>query len=48
MRHEGSHALAAWFEGTQIHEVGLLPGFDSDLGFYFGFVLPAYAICDRR
>lgn len=38
VRHEGSHALAAWLSGVEIYEVRLLPGVHPELGFYFGYV----------
>lgn len=37
-RHEGAHALAAWLQGVPINRVRLIPGYDEELGFYFGFV----------
>ncbi len=37
-RHEGSHALVAYWEGAEIRELRLFPGFDNELGFYFGYV----------
>ena len=37
-RHEGSHALAALYEGFEIQEIRLLPGMHKELGFYFGYV----------
>ena len=39
IRHEGSHACAALFEGAEIQAIRLLPGMDNELGFYFGYVL---------
>lgn len=38
VRHEGSHALAAWLCDVPVHEVRLLPGIHPELGFYFGYV----------
>lgn len=38
VRHEGSHALAAWLEGVPVNEVRLFPGIHPELGFYFGYV----------
>ena len=38
IRHEGAHLLASWVSGVPVHEVRLLPGFDPELGFYFGYV----------
>ncbi len=37
VRHEGSHAAAAWAEGATIVEVRLFPGYRADRGFYFGY-----------
>jgi hypothetical protein len=37
-RHEGSHALMAYLEGSKIEELRLLPGIHDELGFYFGYV----------
>ena len=38
LRHEGLHALIAWFEGAQIKKIRLFPGYREDLGFFFGYV----------
>lgn len=38
VRHEGSHAVAAWLSDVPIHEIRLLPGVHPELGFYFGYV----------
>jgi hypothetical protein len=38
VRHEGSHALAAWSQGVPLYEVRLFPGMHPELGFYFGYV----------
>ena len=38
VRHEGAHAFAAWLEGVPVHRIRLLPGYDAELGFYFGYV----------
>lgn len=37
-RHEGSHALMAYLEGSKIEDLRLLPGIHDELGFYFGYV----------
>lgn len=37
-RHEASHALIAYLEGSKIEELRLLPGIHDELGFYFGYV----------
>ncbi|MBT8315367.1 MAG: hypothetical protein KJP26_12980 [Maribacter sp.] len=37
-RHEASHALMAYLEGSKIEELKLLPGIHDELGFYFGYV----------
>ena len=39
IRHEGSHACAALFEGAEIQAIRTLPGIDDKLGFYFGYVM---------
>ena len=38
-RHEASHALVAWLEGTGVAEMALLPGVHPEAGFYFGYVI---------
>ena len=37
-RHEGSHAVMAYWEGAEINEISLFPGIHEDLGFYFAYV----------
>lgn len=38
IRHEGSHACAAFLEGAEIQVIRVFPGVNSELGFYFGYV----------
>ncbi len=40
-RDEGSRALAAWIEGTEILEMDLVPGIHPEAGVYIGYVIYA-------
>ncbi len=38
IRHEGSHALIAFWEGATIQQFGFLPTFSGKYGFLFGYI----------